>query len=203
MKRSWQLILLITLLLTIPSSGALASRVLTAPTGDLLASGHAELDYNYLRNQSSLEFNLGLHPRINLGIRQYLKTILVGTAKVSVLTESKDRPALAVGGEFGKGNPSVYVAMSKQLGAPGLRGHLAWGSGRYSKGMAGLGLVLNPVQTKTDRGWTVPTTSVVLEYDGQGLNGGLVAQFTPEFEAYLSTPFNDGIGFGLNYKVAF
>src|SRR5699024_4713183 len=104
MKRSWQLILLVTFLVTL-SGNVLASRILTAPTGDLLASGHAELDYNYLRERSSLEFNLGLHPRINLGVRQYFKTDLVGTTKVSVLTETKDRPALAVGGEFGMGTP--------------------------------------------------------------------------------------------------
>lgn len=202
MKKTWQFILVITLLVSL-SSISLASRVLTAPTGDLLGSGQAELDFHYLRKQGSLEFNLGLHPRFNLGVRQYFGSSLVGTAKFGLFTETKDRPALALGGEFGLHNPSVYFAVSKQLGAPGLRGHLAWGSGRYSKGRAGVGLVLNPVQTKTEKGWTLPTSSVVLEYDGLGLNGALVAQFTPEFEAYIATSFSGDVGLGLNYKVAF
>lgn len=202
MKKSFVLILLTTMIFSI-SSPSLASRILTTPTADLLGSGWAELDYNYLRGQNSLEFNLGLHPWVNLGVRQYFGDSLVGTAKISLVTEGKDRPGLAFGGEVGLNRQDFYLALSKQLGAPGLRGHVAWGSGRFSKGMAGLGLVLNPVQVKTGQGWVLPTTSLVLEYDGHGLNGGLVAQFTPDFQAYLATPFGQGVGFGLNYKVAF
>lgn len=72
------------------SSPSLASRILTTPTADLLGSGWAELDYNYLRGQNSLEFNLGLHPWVNLGVRQYFGDSLVGTAKISLVTEGKD-----------------------------------------------------------------------------------------------------------------
>jgi hypothetical protein len=202
MKKSFGIILLVTILLSV-STTSMASRILTAPTADLLGVGLGELDFNYQRERGSLEVNLGLHPQANLGVRQYFGGSLVGTAKIGILTEGKDRPGVALGGEIGLGEQNFYVALSKQLGAPGLRGHLAWGSGRYSRGMGGIGLVLNPVQVKTTQGWVLPTTSLVFEYDGRGLNGGLVAQFNPEFQGYLSTSFGQGVGFGLNYKVEF
>lgn len=202
MQKSSVLVLLVAILLTI-STPSLASRILTAPTADLLGVGVGELDYHYLRQQGSLEVNVGLHPKVNLGVRQYLGGSLVGTAKVGIFAEGQERPGLAFGGEIGLGAQNFFAVLSKQLGAPGLRGHVAWGSGRYARGMAGLGLVLNPVQVKTGQGWVLPTTSLILEYDGQGLNGGLVAQFSPEFRGYVATTFGQGIGFGLNYQVAF
>jgi hypothetical protein len=64
--------------------------------------------------------------------------------------------------------------------------------------MAGVSFMLNPVKVSN-----VPTTSLFLEYDGQGLNGGLTAQFSPELKANIGLSMGYGMSFGLSYKTAF
>ena len=66
--------------------------------------------------------------------------------------------------------------------------------------MAGISLVLNPVKVKTKSGFVLPTATAVIEYDGQGLNGGLIAQFSPRLKVRLMLVNLREPGFGLSYK---
>ncbi len=186
------LILLVTL--TIPVS---ASKILTVPTADV-PGNTLELDFLYHRGVSSLGAQFGFYPGLSGGIRQEFGGYLYATLKAAILEETQSRPGLAVGGELSLNKQHLYVVASKQLGMPGLRGHLAFGLGRYSRGMAGVSFMLNPVKVSN-----VPTTSFFLEYDGQGLNGGLTAQFSPELKANIGLSMGYGMSFGLSYKTAF
>lgn len=181
------------------------ARVLVVPTADTLRGGQANLGYYLHRQNHYLEANFGIADGINLGVTGIVREDIHfrGNLKVGLLKESMERPGVAVGMELGQSQLGFYGVVSKQLGAAGLRGHLAFGSGRYSKGMIGLSAVINPVQVKTAGGYQMPSLSAALEYDGQGLNAGLMAQFSSQFSAHLAVSDFREIGLGLNYKIAF
>ncbi|NLJ80940.1 MAG: hypothetical protein GX335_07945 [Firmicutes bacterium] len=178
-----------------------AGKVLISPAADLQAEGQGQLGFYFYRSRPSLEFNFGL-PRLSLGVKNNFSETnrLAGLFKVAVLEETADQPGLAFGAEIGFGERHLYGVVSKQLGLPGLRGHLALGTGKYARGMAAVSFVLNPVNIKTENGLTLPVTSAVLEYDGRGLNGGLAAQFSPGLKAFLILSDFEQLNFGLNYK---
>lgn len=182
---------------------ASASRVLGSPTADVTPTGMVEIDFLQNRGLSSLELQAGIYPGISIGAKQNFGGAFFGTARVALSEEESDRPGFALGGEFSVGKPHIYAVLSKQLGGPSLRGHLAFGLGRYSRGMAGLTMMLNPVRVNTQQGLTLPTTSLFLDYDGQGLNTGITAQFSPEFKTDLAWAFGHGLSFGVNFKLAF
>ena len=58
--------------------------------------------------------------------------------------------------------------------------------------------MLNPVKVKN-----LPTTSLFVEYDGRGFNGGLIAQFAPEFKAKIGLASEHGLSFGVSYRASF
>ena len=201
MRNTPCILFVLFVLLLAATSSATASRILTVPTADV-TDDTLELDFHYHRNISSLGAQFGFYPGLSAGLRQEFapdgKGQLYLTLKAAIIEETQSLPGFALGGELSFNRQHLYAVASKQLGMPGLRGHIALGLGRYSRGMAGVSYVLNPVKVSN-----VPTTSVFMEYDGQGLNGGLVAQFSPELKANLGLSFGHGISFGVNYKAAF
>lgn len=198
-KTSYTTLLLLVVLVTlaIPAS---AAKILTVPTADV-PSNALELDFLYHRGASSLGAQFGFYPGLSAGLRQEFghdTNHLYATFKAAISEETQSRPGFALGGELSLKQQHLYAVLSKQLGMPGLRGHLALGLGRYSRGMAGVSFMLNPVKVSN-----VPTTSLFVEYDGHGLNGGLIAQFSPELKANIGLSMDHGMSFGLNYKAVF
>ncbi|NMB01110.1 MAG: hypothetical protein GX971_06250 [Firmicutes bacterium] len=190
--------ILVAILVVVLSVPAMASTVLVAPTADVQGQGSMEMDFVHHRGVNTVRAQFGIFPGISLGLRQSLNGSLYATLKGAIFEESNERPGFAIGGELSLEQQHLYAVVSKQLGTPSLRGHVALGSGRYSRAMAGITLMLNPVKTSN-----VPTTSVFMEYDGQGLNGGMIAQFSPELKANVGLAIGHGLSFGLNYKVTF
>ncbi len=176
---------------------AAASRILSMPTADVIGEA-LELNFLYHRGISSLEAQYGFYPGLSGGLRQEFGGNLYATLRAAIVEETQSLPGFALGGELSLKQPHLYAVASKQLGLPGLRGHLALGTGRYAKGMAGVSLMLNPVQVKN-----APTTSLFVEYDGDGVNGGLTAQFSPELKANLGLSSGYGLSFGLSFRAAF
>jgi hypothetical protein len=201
-KRSIVVFLVLVLALTVTQSGLAADRVLSIPTGDV-TDKELEIAYRSERGTGVFELSAGLMPGFQVGLRQHLGSMFYVTAKGALWAETASRPALAVAGELSTAGVDFYGLVSKQLGRPGFRGHLGFGTGRYSRGMAGVTLMLNPVRTKTSWGLTVPTTTLAAEYDGRGFNAGAAFQFTPELGGYLALQGGNGLGFGLNYKLQF
>ncbi|HKM43530.1 MAG TPA: hypothetical protein VJZ70_06015 [Limnochordia bacterium] len=176
-----------------------ASKILTVPTADV-AGDTLEIDFLHNRGRSSVGAQFGFYPGLSGGLRQTFggDSHLYITLRAALIEETQSRPGLALGGELSLQRQHLYAVASKQLGIPGLRGHLALGTGSYSRGMAGVIYMLNPVKVNN-----APTTSVFVEYDGQGINGGMMAQFSPELKANIAVSSGYGIGFGLSYKAAF
>lgn len=179
-----------------------ADRVFVMPTADVTPT-QLELEYSYQRGKSILDLTAGLLPGFNVGVRQQFGGSFSATAKAAILTETEDRPGLALGGELSTHGQNIYGVLSKQLGRPGFRGHVGVGTGRYSRGMAGVTLMLNPVRVKSSLGVMLPATSLAAEYDGKGLNAGLAFQFSSEFRGYLALQGGHGLGFGFNYRTQF
>lgn len=175
-----------------------ASQVLVMPTADPIGSGMLEAGYRLHGGVHTVRLDVGVLPNLSVGVRQEIGGKLYGAVKAVLAEETQDWPGLALGGEFGSGRQDLYAVVSKQLAAPQLRAHLAYGLGRYSRGMAGLTLMLNPV--KVDN---VPTTSLFVEYDGKGLGGGLTAQFSPELAVQVGMTLEQGMSLGVNYKLTF
>ncbi len=195
-------LLTIILLLFVAPLALGADRVLLMPTADVSGTP-LELEYSYYRGQSIVDLTAGLYPGFKVGIRQEFNGSFFATAKVAVLTEDAKRPGLALGGELSTAGQHVYAVFSKQLGRPDLRGHAGLGTGRYSRGMAGVTLLLNPVMVKSKQGLAFPATTLGAEYDGAGINAGLALQFSPEFGGYLALTGGSGLGFGFNYRTEF
>lgn len=190
--------ILIIVLVAVLATPAMGSKVLVVPTADVLAQGNLELDYVYHRGVNSALVQFGIYPGLSVGVKQNLGGQFYGTLKAAIFEETSELPGFAIGGEVSLDHQNLYAAVSKQLGTPFLRGHLALGSGRYSRGMAGVSFMLNPVRINN-----APTTSLFMEYDGKGLGGGLIAQFSPELKANVGLAVGHGLSFGLNYKMAF
>lgn len=192
------------ILFMVVSCGASGNaRVLVVPTADTLRPGQTNLGYYLHRQTHYLEANFGIVDGLSMGVTGIVRDVQFrGNARLRILEESVQMPGIAVGMEFGS-KVSLYGTVSKQLGAAGVRGHLAFGSGRYSKGMAGVSAVINPVQVKTAGGYQMPSMSIALEYDGTGLNAGLMAQFSPQFSAHLAVSDFRELGLGLNYRIGF
>lgn len=197
MQKTPHVILILSLVLVALATPAWAQRVLVVPTADVLSSA-MEVDFVYHRGVSSVGVQFGIYPGLGAGLRQELGGHLHATLKAAILEETENRPGFAIGGELSLDKQHVYAVVSKQLGNPSLRGHAAFGLGRFSRGMAGLTYMLNPVKLSN-----APTTSLFVEYDGLGLNGGLIAQFSPEFRANLGFASGHGLSVGINYQLVF
>lgn len=198
MLKEYRVMIVLILLSVILSTPALAGKVLVVPTAEVLPKGLLQVDYVYHRGVSSLHLGLGFYPGLSAGVRQDFGGQLSFGLKAAIIEETEKLPGFALGGDLGLGKQHIYATLSKQLGIPGLRGHATFGTGRYSRGMAGVTFMLNPAKVRN-----VPTTSLFAEYDGQGLNAGVIAQFSPELRANLALAAGHGLSFGLNYKVAF
>ena len=198
MRKIRGITLIMFILLAAVSMEALAFGVLEMPTADV-SNEALELDFLHHRGVSSLRAQFGFYPGLSAGVRQDFGGQLYLIAKAAILEETQEWPGLALGADLSLGKRQhLYAVLSKQLGNPSLRAHAAIGLGRYSRGMAGGSYVLNPVKVKN-----LPTTSLFVEYDGRGFNGGLIAQFAPEFKAKIGLASEHGLSFGVSYRASF
>lgn len=198
MRKIRGITLIMFILLAAVSMEALAFGVLEMPTADV-SNEALELDFLHHRGVSSLRAQFGFYPGLSAGVRQDFGGQLYLIAKAAILEETQEWPGLALGADLSLGKRQhLYAVLSKQLGNPSLRAHAAIGLGRYFSGMAGVSYVLNPVKVKN-----LPTTSLFVEYDGRGFNGGLIAQFAPEFKAKIGLASEHGLSFGVSYRASF
>ena len=198
MRKTPYVIVTLFMILALLSIPAAASKIFSVPTADV-AGDAFELEFLHHRGQSSVGAQFGLLPGLSGGLRQNFgpDRQLYATLRGALVEETQSRPGFALGAELSLKQQHIYAVVSKQLGVPGLRGHFALGTGRYSRAMAGVIYMLNPVKVSN-----VPTVSVFAEYDGQGLAGGVITQFSPEFKANLAVS-SQGASFGLGYKAVF
>ncbi|HHT36021.1 MAG: YjbH domain-containing protein [Candidatus Wallacebacter cryptica] len=180
--------------------------LINIPTASIMPSGSVGAAFHQLRGGGHFSVVLGAFPGVEVGLASHFKQhsqTFSGSVKVQILQE-QDYPAVAVGLTTDGSQASYYLVGSMQLGIPGVRGHLGFGSGRYSRGFAGISSVLNPVSiVSSDRKFTVPVTSLLVELDGTGLNAGVSLKFNQTLDARLMLMNFDSLGLGISYSHRF
>lgn len=183
-----------------------ATGLLKISTASTLEEGELVSSYNHFNGRSYASLGLGVLHGVEVTItsRVFSKSPdLIGNLKVLLLDEDR-WPAVAVGLTASNNNANYYIVGSRQIGLPGLRGHFGLGTGRYSKGFAGISSVLNPVTVSSRaKGYALPLTTAVLEYDGRGLNTGVIMRFRPDLEGKLYVSDLQYFGLALRYTTFF
>lgn len=179
-----------------------ATGLINIPTASTMTASTASLSYHSFKGGNYASVIVGVAPGVEAGLSARFgdKTNLFGSLKVNLVKEL-DYPAVSVGLRAGNDQLNYYAVASMQLGAPGVRGHAGIGTGRYSSGFAGLSIVLNPVSVSTtNRKITVPLTTAIFEYDGSGLNAGVLLKFNNSLNGKIYLSDFSSLGFGVNYK---
>lgn len=180
--------------------------LINIPTAAVKPSGSVSAAYQSLRGTGNFSVILGAFPGVEVGMGAHFKNnaqTFSGSVKVQILQE-QDYPAVAVGLTTDGSQASFYLVGSMQLGIPGVRGHFGFGSGRFQRGFAGISSVLNPVSVvSSDRSFTVPVTTFIVEYDGRGLNTGVSLKFNQKLDAKLILSDFESLGLGISYSHRF
>jgi hypothetical protein len=192
---------LILIILLFSAGMQAQARIMVVPSADVLPDGNVELRlYNHL-GRTYLGGAVGMFGAMQAEVTGIISstTQLRTAIQLALVKEQQAVPGVALGMEIQASHVGFYGVLSKQLGLAGLRGHVAWGSGRFSNGMVGVSYVLNPVQVNSN----TPVVTLGVEYDGQGLNGGLIAQFAQNVSAHVYLSDFQRLGAGLRYRLAF
>lgn len=180
--------------------------LINIPSASVAPSGSISAAYHLFNGTSHISMVLGAFPGVEVGIASRLddsQNPLSGNVKVQLLKEA-EYPAIAAGLAAGQDNVSYYVVGSMQIGIPGVRGHIGWGSGQFSRGFAGISSVLNPV-TIISSEWRIPmpVTTVIVETDGWRINAGLSMKFNQQLSAKVMVSGFKHFGFGVSYSHSF
>ncbi|HHX01564.1 MAG TPA: YjbH domain-containing protein [Firmicutes bacterium] len=206
------LLIVVVLMFGSISSTAIAHNVygstglINIPTASVAPSGSLSAAYHLFGGDSHFSVVLGAFPGVEVGLVSRFDDSVPrfsGNVKVQILPEG-EYPGISVGLTTDHDRSSVYIVGSMQLGLPGIRGHIGFGSGQFSRGFAGISSVLNPVTVvSNDRKISMPVTTVIVETDGWRINTGLSLKFSPELSAkVLVSGFKD-FGFGVSYSHRF
>ncbi|NLM39334.1 MAG: YjbH domain-containing protein [Firmicutes bacterium] len=195
-----RLVVTVLILAALLGAAQVQARIIAVPSADVLPDGAIELSLFNHRGNTHLKGSVGMFNQLQADLggvfssEAHLRTAL----KLALVKEQTAVPGVALGMEITDSRLDFYGVLSKQL-VSGIRGHLAFGSGRYSKGMVGLSYVLNPVQVNKN----APLLTLGVEYDGSGLNTGITAKFAPNFGAHIYLSDFQRLGAGLNYRFSF
>ena len=190
----------VLILFALLGTAQVQARIIAVPSADVLRDGAIELSLFNHRGKTHLRGTVGMFDVMEAEVGGIFssKTQLRTALKLALVKEQAQVPGVGLGMEMTDSRIDFYGVLSKQLVA-GIRGHIAFGSGRFSKGMVGLNYVLNPVQVNKN----TPLLSLGVEYDGSGLNTGITAKFAPNFSALLYLSDFQRLGAGLNYRFSF
>lgn len=183
-----------------------ATGLINIPNAEVVNEGFLDISYNHVNQAGYLGLTLGVLPGIEAGVlsRPGSSAALSGNVKVKLVDESGSVPAVAVGLSVNEHAASYYGVISKQVGMPGLRGHLGIGTGTYSGGFLGVSMVLNPVSVSSrDKGFSLPLTTLLAEFDGNNFNAGLSMRITPELHGQVFVSDFSTLGLGVRYRIDF
>lgn len=169
---------LLALLLALPAvapvpAGAFAGQsVVRMPRAETIGEGAALFTVRLLDGDLGAAVIYGLSDSLDLGVSAAplnggKDTEYSPALQLNIWQETPSRPAVAVGyrDHFG------YVTLGRQLGRPGLRGHIGVRTDP-TRPFGAISYVLNPVQVVEGDGVPLMWT-LLAEYDGQDINGGV------------------------------
>lgn len=156
--------------------------MINTPSADSLRGGQFSLGYHDLKDQKIGTFNLNLLPNVEVGVARHRmdagENQTLFNAKWSFLPETVMTPGVAVGVEgLGDGHRSAYAVASKALPL-GFRIHAGVGNGRYHGAFGAIEKTINPLSLITGNN-TFPATTLIAEYDGDGMNYGARISIIP------------------------
>lgn len=209
---SFSFLCVIVLMIASFSSVSLAHTIygttglINIPSASVAPSGSISFGYDWFKGRSNVSVNLGAFPGVEAGLASQFTNNgnhFSGNVKVNLLEEG-DHPAVSVGLRAASERLDFYLVSSMQIGAPGVRAHLGFGSGRYNSGFAGISAVLNPVSVSSGSSQVaVPVTTMIIEYDGNGLNTGVKMRFDQKLEGRVVISDFKSLGLGINYNHRF
>ncbi len=187
---------------SLPQAG---SALLTMPTADLMLPGTFQGSAQWFDGRGSLGVAVTPSDMVELAVVSSVGhgNPLGFTGKVRLAAEGDVVPNTALGLALLREKVSVFGVISKELGTPGVRIHAAFGTEAYQRGMVGFSAVLNPVVVRRPDGFSMPVTTVVVEYDGQGVNGGLKMRLSDNVSTQLTLANLRALGFGVQYRTRF
>jgi hypothetical protein len=156
--------------------------MINTPSADSLRGGQCSLGYHDLKDQKIGTFNFNLLPNVEVGVARHRmdagENQTLFNAKWSFLPETVMTPGVAVGVEgLGDGHRSAYAVASKALPL-GFRIHAGVGNGRYHGAFGAIEKTINPLSLITGNN-TFPATTLIAEYDGDGMNYGARISILP------------------------
>ena len=174
--------------------------MINTPSADSLREGQFSLGYHNLHEQKIGTFSLNVMPNVEVGVARHriddADDLTRFNAKWSLAPETVATPGIAVGVEgLGDGHRSAYAVVSKGLPL-GFRIHAGVGNGRFSGGFGAIEKTFNPIGVTGNS--TFPATTLIAEYDGDGMNYGARLSIVPglkveagwrDSETYLGASF--------------
>lgn len=156
--------------------------MINTPSADALREGQFSLGYHNLKDQKVGTFSLNLLSNVEVGVARHFPDAgsnqTLFNAKWSIAPETVVTPGLAVGVEgLGDGHRSAYAVASKALPL-GFRIHAGVGNGRFNGAFGAIEKTINPVSLITGSN-TFPATTLIAEYDGDGMNYGARLSIVP------------------------
>lgn len=183
----WIMLIAILFGITMVGTGPIGAQTIHGTTGlvnipsaSVAPSGSISAGYYWFNENHHLSTSLGAFPGVEVGLGAKLansNATFSGDIKVQLLEEA-DYPAVAVGLHAKGSKVSYYIVGSMQLGAPGVRGHAGFGTGKNNNWFFGISTVLNPVSVApAGSRLHIPVTTLSVEFDGSDLNAGLLFKF--------------------------
>lgn len=156
--------------------------MINTPSADALRDGQFSLGYHDLKDHKVGTFSLNVMSNVEVGVaRQFPDTgnpLTSFNAKWSIAPETVITPGVAVGVEgLGDGHRSAYAVASKALPL-GFRIHAGVGNGRFNGAFGAIEKTINPLSLVTGNN-TFPATTLIAEYDGDGMNYGARLSIIP------------------------
>jgi hypothetical protein len=156
--------------------------MINTPSADALREGQFSLGYHDLKEQKVGTFSLNLMPNVEVGVARHFPDAgsnqTAFNAKWSIAPETVITPGFAVGVDgLGDGRSSAYAVASKALPL-GFRIHAGVGNGRFNGAFGAIEKTINPISLITGSN-TFPATTLIAEYDGDGMNYGARLSIVP------------------------
>ena len=156
--------------------------MINTPSADALREGQFSLGYHDIDSQKIGTFSFHLMSHVEVGVARHIpdegKNLTSLNAKWGIVPETVMTPGIAVGVEgLGDGRSSSYAVLSKALPL-GFRIHAGVGNGRFNGGFGAIEKTINPLSIVTGNN-TFPSTTLIAEYDGDGMNYGARISIVP------------------------
>lgn len=210
--RSGIVVLTLLIAVLVTGSGLVAASPTTwgptglikVPTADVLTTDTLEFGLHQVNRRGAITVSYGLLDVLEIGMGvfddKWSDAEFSGFAKFALMHETRNAPGVAIGVSALE-DTSYFMVASKRIDGVGARAHIGLGKGSVDGIFAGVSKVLNPVTVSTSSSyWQSPVTTLMGEWDGNGLNLGIEFAFAPSVKLRLEARDMESLGFSLMFS---